>query len=81
MHDFKNNIIDADIEFGQHTRKNIFIHRVSLSSVKNEGYSFQLKRNQFCIELCFVITIKKAQEQTIPIICLLMASYMLVSLE
>ncbi|KAL7106090.1 hypothetical protein ACP275_07G089500 [Erythranthe tilingii] len=63
---FKDNVIDAEIVFGQHTRKHVFIPRIPLSPAENEGYPFKFKRKQFPIRLCFAMTINKAQGQTIP---------------
>ncbi|KAI3459697.1 hypothetical protein Pfo_016360 [Paulownia fortunei] len=51
---------------GQYTRKHVFILRVPLLPVENEGYPFQFRFKQFFIKLCFVMTIEKAQEQTVP---------------
>ncbi|KAI3443784.1 hypothetical protein Pfo_000449 [Paulownia fortunei] len=66
MQDFKNNVIDVEIVFGQHTGKLVFIPRVSLSLAENEGYPFKFRCEQFHIKFCFVMTIKKVQGQIIP---------------
>lgn len=63
---FKNSVIDAEIVFGQHAGKHVFIPRIPLSPAENEGYPFQFRRKQFPIRLCFAMTINKAQGQTIP---------------
>ncbi|XP_012841137.1 PREDICTED: uncharacterized protein LOC105961450 [Erythranthe guttata] len=63
---FKSNVIDAEIVFGQHVGKHVFIPRIPLSPAENEGYPFKFKRKQFPIRLCFAMTINKAQGQTIP---------------
>ncbi|KAI3467920.1 hypothetical protein Pfo_024583, partial [Paulownia fortunei] len=59
--DFKNNIIDAEIIFRQHTGKHVFIPRLPLLPAENEGYPFQFRRKQFPIRLCFTMTINKVQ--------------------
>ncbi|KAI3462282.1 hypothetical protein Pfo_018945 [Paulownia fortunei] len=46
-------------------KKHVFIPRILFSSTEYKGYPFQLRNKQFHIKLCFVITIKKAQKQTI----------------
>lgn len=63
---FTDNVIDTEIVFGQQIGKHVFITRIPLSPTENEGYSFKFKFKQFPIRLCFVITINKAQGQTIP---------------
>ncbi|XP_012837726.1 PREDICTED: uncharacterized protein LOC105958267 [Erythranthe guttata] len=62
---FKDNVIDAEIVFGQHSGKHVFIPRIPLSPAENEGYPFKFKRKQFPVRLCFAMTINKAQGQTI----------------
>ncbi|KAK6150856.1 hypothetical protein DH2020_015788 [Rehmannia glutinosa] len=64
--DFRNNVIDAEIVLGQHSGKHVFIPRIPLSPVENEGYPFQFRRIQFPIRLCFAMTINKAQGQILP---------------
>lgn len=63
---FTDNVIDTEIVFGQQTGKHVFIPRIPISPTENEGYSFKFKCKQFPIILCFVMTINKAQGQTIP---------------
>ncbi|KAI3447114.1 hypothetical protein Pfo_003779 [Paulownia fortunei] len=46
-------------------RMHIFIIRVPLLRTENESYSFQIRYKQFHIKLCFVMTIRNAQNQTI----------------
>ncbi|KAL7153214.1 hypothetical protein ABFS83_04G151300 [Erythranthe nasuta] len=41
---FNSNVIDAEIVFGQHVSKYVFIRRIPLSPVENEGYPFKFKR-------------------------------------
>ncbi|KAI3443869.1 hypothetical protein Pfo_000534 [Paulownia fortunei] len=65
MQDFKNNVIDGDIVFGQHIGKLVFIPGVPLSLAENEVYPFQFRYEQFYMKLCFVMTINKVQGQTI----------------
>ncbi|XP_012857053.1 PREDICTED: ATP-dependent DNA helicase PIF1-like [Erythranthe guttata] len=62
---FKDNVIDAEIVFGQHSGKHVFIPRIPLSPTENEGYPFKFKWKQFPVRLCFAMTINKAQGQTI----------------
>lgn len=64
--DFKDNVLNAEIVFGQHAGKHVFIPRIPLSPAENEGYSFKFTRKQFPVRLCFAMTINKAQGQTIP---------------
>lgn len=64
--EFMNNVINAEIVFGQHSGKHVLIPRIPLSPTENEGYLFHFKHKQFPIRLCFVMTINKAQRQTIP---------------
>ncbi|KAI3451564.1 hypothetical protein Pfo_008229 [Paulownia fortunei] len=65
MQDFKNNVIDAELCL-TNILENLSLHRVPVLLAENEGYPFQFKRKQFYIKLFFVMTIKKAQGQTIP---------------
>lgn len=64
--EFKGNVINAEIMFGQHMGKQVLIPRIPLSPAENESYPFQFRRKQFPIRLCFAMTINKAQGQTIP---------------
>lgn len=59
--EFGNNVIDAEIIFGQHSRKHVLIPRIPLSPADNEGYPFHFRCKQFPILLCFAMTINKAQ--------------------
>ncbi|KAI3461617.1 hypothetical protein Pfo_018280 [Paulownia fortunei] len=56
--DFKNNINDAEIVYGQYNEKYVFIPRVPLLPTENKGNPFQFRCKQFRIKLCFVMTIK-----------------------
>ncbi|KAL7114938.1 hypothetical protein ACP275_04G152500 [Erythranthe tilingii] len=40
---FKDNVIDAEIVYGQHTGKHVFIPRIPLSPAENKGYPFKFK--------------------------------------
>ncbi|KAL6856293.1 hypothetical protein ACP4OV_019095 [Aristida adscensionis] len=63
---FQRNIIDAEIVLGQHAGRRIFLPRIPLCPSDDEMFPFQFKRKQFPIRLSFVMTINKAQGQTIP---------------
>ncbi|PHT87363.1 hypothetical protein T459_09469 [Capsicum annuum] len=51
---------------GENAFKHVFIPRIQLSPPENEGYSFKFIRKQFSVRLRFLMTINKAQRQTIP---------------
>ena len=63
---FEDNAIDAEIVNGQHSRERVFIPRIPLSPSEDITLPFRFKRKQFPIRLSFVMTINKAQGQTIP---------------
>nr|XP_043629937.1 ATP-dependent DNA helicase PIF1-like [Erigeron canadensis]XP_043629938.1 ATP-dependent DNA helicase PIF1-like [Erigeron canadensis] len=63
---FQRNVIDAEIAAGQHAGKRVFLPRIPLCPSENDMYPFKLKRKQFPVYLSFVMTINKAQGQTIP---------------
>ena len=63
---FQDNAIDAEIVAGQHQGKRVFITRIPMSPSDDISLPFKLKRKQFPIRLSFVMTINKAQGQTIP---------------
>jgi ATP-dependent DNA helicase PIF1 len=65
---FGNNSIDAKIVNSQHVGKRVFLPSMSLSPSEDVTLPFKLKRKQFPIRLSFVMTINKAQGQTIPIV-------------
>jgi hypothetical protein len=46
---FQKNTIDTEIVLGQHTKKMVFLPRISLCSSDNEMIPFQFKRKQFPI--------------------------------
>ncbi|KAG5530736.1 hypothetical protein RHGRI_025637 [Rhododendron griersonianum] len=63
---FERNVIHAEITLGQHAGKQVLLNRIPLFPAENDSYPFQLKRTQFPIRLCVVMTVNKAQGQTIP---------------
>jgi hypothetical protein len=63
---FQKNTIDAEIVFGQHEGKRVFLPRIPLCPSDEEMFPFQFKRKQFPIRLSFAMTVNKAQGQTIP---------------
>jgi len=63
---FQKNTIDAEIVLGQHAGKRVFLPRIPLCPSDDEMFPFQFKRKQFPIWLSFVMTVNKAQGQTIP---------------
>ncbi|XP_047259046.1 ATP-dependent DNA helicase pfh1-like, partial [Capsicum annuum] len=63
---FDKNVIHAEIMIGENAFKHVFIPRIQLSPPENEGYSFKFIRKQFSVRLRFLMTINKAQRQTIP---------------
>ncbi|KAL3531638.1 hypothetical protein ACH5RR_005159 [Cinchona calisaya] len=60
---FTNKVIHAEITTGQHSEKHVFIPRIPLSPAENEGYHFQLIREQFPVRLCFAMTINKHKDK------------------
>jgi ATP-dependent DNA helicase PIF1 len=61
-------IIDVEIVNGTYAGDRVFIHRIQLSPSKDLSLPFKFKRKQFPIRLSFVMTINKAQGQTMPTI-------------
>jgi ATP-dependent DNA helicase PIF1 len=59
-------IIDAEIVNGTHARDRVFIPRISMSLSKDLSLPFKFKRKQFLVCLSFMMTINKAQGQTLP---------------
>ncbi|XP_027151019.1 uncharacterized protein LOC113751274 [Coffea eugenioides] len=57
--------ICAEIAFGQHKGKKIFIPRIPLQTPDNEKNGIPFIRRQFPVRLCFAMTINKAQGQTL----------------
>jgi PIF1-like helicase len=58
-------VIDAEIITGSHIGKRVFIPRIRIAP-SDADLPFQLVRRQFPVRLAFVMTINKAQGQTIP---------------
>jgi ATP-dependent DNA helicase PIF1 len=63
---FGSNSIDVEIVNSQHAGKRVFLPRIPMSPSEDVTLPFKLKRKQFPIRLGFVMTINKAQGQTIP---------------
>jgi ATP-dependent DNA helicase PIF1 len=61
-------ILDAEIVNGTHAGDRVFIPRILLSPSEDLLFPFKFKRKQFPVPLSFVITINKAQCQTLPTI-------------
>jgi ATP-dependent DNA helicase PIF1 len=59
-------ILDADIVNGTHAGDRIFIPRIMLSPSIDLSLPFKFKRKQFFVCLSFMMTINKAQGQTLP---------------
>ena len=62
---FAKNSINTEIVLGQHAGKRVFLPRIPLCPSDDEMFPFQFKRKQFYIRLSFVMTVNKAQGQTI----------------
>jgi ATP-dependent DNA helicase PIF1 len=58
-------IIDAEILHGTHVGDMVFIPRIQLSLSEDLSLPFKFKRKQFPMRLSFVMTINKAQGQTL----------------
>nr|GEW31922.1 hypothetical protein [Tanacetum cinerariifolium] len=63
---FDPNVINAEIDVGQHAGVRVLLPRISLSSSKEVMFSYKLNRTQFLVRLSFAMTINKAQGQAIP---------------
>ncbi|XP_027120568.1 uncharacterized protein [Coffea arabica] len=57
--------ICAEIAFGQHRGKTIFIPKIPLQTSDTEKNGIPFIRTQFPVRLCFAMTINKAQGQTL----------------
>ena len=64
-HDFKPNVIDAEIAVGHYRGKKVFIPKIPFLPAENENYHFPFKRTQFQVRLSFAMTINKSQGQTL----------------
>ena len=62
-HQFKPNVIDAEIVVGHYRGKRVFLPRIPFLPLQNEKQPFPFKRTQFPIRLNFAMTINKAQGQ------------------
>ncbi|KAG6714571.1 hypothetical protein I3842_05G208200 [Carya illinoinensis] len=65
---FDRNVINAEISVGHHSRKRVFIPRISFLPNVDENSNFPFKRTQFPIRLSFAMTINKAQGQTLDFV-------------
>ncbi|GJS37586.1 ATP-dependent DNA helicase PIF1-like protein [Tanacetum coccineum] len=63
---FDHNVINAEIAVGQHAGVRVLLPRIPLAPSEEDMFPFKLKRTQFPVRLSFVMTINKAQGQTIP---------------
>nr|CAD1830078.1 unnamed protein product [Ananas comosus var. bracteatus] len=57
-------VIKAEIFTGSHAGKKVYIPRIIMHTTKTK-WPFTLKRKQFPIRLCYAMTIKKSQGQTL----------------
>ncbi|KAL7618564.1 hypothetical protein Lser_V15G02469 [Lactuca serriola] len=75
---FQQNVIDTEIVVGQHADKIIFLPKIPLCPSDDDIFSFNLKRKQFPIRLCFAMTINKAHGQITPLIfCAVLTGFFL----
>lgn len=59
------NVIHATICFGEHSGKDVFLHRIPLKGPADLQFPVSFKRVQFPVRLCFAMTINKSQGQTL----------------
>lgn len=64
------NLIDAEVAIGDHAGSRVMIPRITLYDSEDTRHPFRLSRRQFPLRPCFVMTINKAQGQTLKNICL-----------
>jgi len=64
VNDFENNVISTTIIIEKNVGDKIFILRMNLTPF-DSSMPFKFQRRQFSIYLCFVMTIKKSQGQTL----------------
>ncbi|XP_027166384.1 uncharacterized protein LOC113766387 [Coffea eugenioides] len=57
--------ISAEIVFGHHRGKRVFIPRIPLQTPDNDKNGIPFIRTQFPVRLCFALTINKSQGQTL----------------
>ena len=62
------NIIHTTISFGEFFEKDVFIHRIPMQPLAEVQYPVPYKMSQFPVRLCFVMTINKAQGQTLDFV-------------
>ena len=63
--ELRQNTISAEITFGQHWGKRIFLHRIPLQASNDEKNGLPFIRIQFSVRVCFALTINKSQGQTL----------------
>ncbi|XP_027174553.1 ATP-dependent DNA helicase RRM3-like [Coffea eugenioides] len=63
--DLGQHTISAEIVFGHHRGKTVFIPRIPLRSPDNDKNGIPFVRTQFPVCLCFALTINKSQGQTL----------------
>ncbi|XP_027083735.2 uncharacterized protein [Coffea arabica] len=63
--DLAQHTISAEIVFGHHRGKTVFIPRIPLQSPDNDKNGIPFMRTQFPVRLCFALTINKSQGQTL----------------
>jgi hypothetical protein len=64
----KQHLIYAEIVNGTHARDSAFVPRILMSPSEDLSLPFKFKRKRFPVHLSFVMTINKAQGQTLPTI-------------
>ena len=63
--ELKQNTICAEIAFGQHRGKRIFLPKIPLQVSDNDKNGLPFIRTQFPVRVCFALTINKFQGQTL----------------
>ncbi|KAL7615709.1 hypothetical protein Lser_V15G03415 [Lactuca serriola] len=63
---FQMNVINVEIVVGHQAGKRVFLPRIPLCPFSDDMFPFKLKGKQFPVRLSLVVTINKAQVQTIP---------------
>ncbi|XP_027171551.1 uncharacterized protein LOC113771129 [Coffea eugenioides] len=63
--ELKQNTICAEIAFGQHRGKRIFLPKIPLQVSDNDKNGLPFIRTQFPVRVCFALTINKSQGQTL----------------
>jgi len=74
VRELQQHVIDAEIITGSHYGKRVYIPRIRIAP-SNADLPFQLIRHQFPVRLAFVMSINKAQGQTIPYMGLYLPNY------